>query len=81
MNVNKRKLLVMDLALALIVFTLFAMAPKTTSNSRHADLDLNRVESDVGKGNGVVTSRITDSRTPLVSRVSIETNNGSTGHQ
>lgn len=68
MNANKRKLLVMDLALGLIVLGLFGLVP-LTSNSRPADPDLIQGGSDVGSGSEVGTSRIPRSHSALLYRV------------
>ena len=47
MDTNKRKLVVMDLALAFIVIALFALAPQI-SDSRNANPDSVQVGSDAG---------------------------------
>ena len=62
MDVNKRKLVVVDLVLALIVLALFGLAP-LTFNSRNADPDLIQGGSNVGSGNDVEISRIARSPT------------------
>lgn len=62
MNVHERKLVILDLALALIVLALFGLAP-ATFNSHDADADLIQMGSDVGSGNEVRTSTIARSPT------------------
>lgn len=62
MNVNERKLVILNLALALVVLALFGLAP-AAFNSHNADADLIQVGSNVGSGNEVRTSRIARSPT------------------
>ena len=77
MDTSKRKLVVMDLALAFIVLALFALAP-TISDSRNANPDLIKIGSDAGSGSDGGTSGIPLSLKHLLFRVSMETTSGST---
>lgn len=51
MDGNKKKLAVLNLILALIVFTLFGLAPQAF-NAHHADSGAMQAESDAGLDNG-----------------------------
>lgn len=77
MDENNRKLVILDLTLALIVLALFGMA-SLTFNSRHVDPELIQVASDVKPYDDVGTSTIPSSRIPVLHQVSMETTNGST---
>jgi len=77
MSENKRKLVILDLALALIVLALFGLAP-LTANSDHTDPDSILTGNGMGSGNDVGTSTIPRSRTPLLYSVSMEATSAST---
>lgn len=77
MDENNRKLMILNLALALIVLALFGIS-SLTFNSRHADPELIQLANDVKSGNDVGTSTTPGSRTDMLHHVSMETASGST---
>ena len=77
MDENKRKLVILDLVLVLILLALFGLAPPTFY-CRHADSDLIQAGCDVASGNDVRTSPIPLSGTLLSHHVLMKTTNGST---
>jgi len=77
MDENNRKLVILDLVLALIVLALFGMS-SLTFNSRHADSEIIQVASDAKSHNDVETSTVARSRMFVLHHVSMETTSGST---
>jgi hypothetical protein len=66
MDSSKRKLMFMDIALALIVLALFGLAPLLTAHKRANDPDFIKGESDVRSGNELTISSIPRGRTHLL---------------
>lgn len=77
MTENSRKLVILDLALALIVFALFGVA-SLTFHGRHADPEFIQVESDTISDNGVEIYTIPSNHESALHHVSMETTSGST---
>ena len=77
MDENNRKLVILDLALALIVFALFGMS-SLTFNSHHADPEIIQAASDAKSDNYVGTSTVSRNHKLVLHHVSMETTSGST---